>query len=78
MSDNPDTRHEDYNILEKGLKSKDPNEKRQARLAMERLERESRKSRELREALVEAHRYKERARIEELHIKLMEENLRGR
>lgn len=79
MSDRPDTRIDDYNAIEKSLKSSDPTERRQASLAKDRLDRESVLLRKLRDDLVKAHRYRDKVRIEELHWKIkMEERRNGR
>lgn len=78
MSDNPDSRHEDYNLIEKGLKSKDSTDVKLAKIAKERLDSESREVRKMREELIEAHRHSDRGKIEELHFKIKERDRYGR
>jgi len=65
-----DTRRHDREIIEKGLKSKDPNDRRQAKIANERINAESKGTREMRNELVEAHKYGNKGKIEELHHRM--------
>ena len=76
MSDRPDSRIDDYNILEKELRSSDPTARRQARMAKDALDRETPKERAMRDELVQAHRKYDKAKIEELHWRLRAERNR--
>lgn len=71
-----DTRNEDYKIIEKGLKSRDFNEQRQAYIARERINSESCETRHMREQLVEAHRHGDRGAVEEISKRLEPEGKR--
>jgi hypothetical protein len=71
-----ETRTDDYKIIEKGLNSSNPHDRRQAWIAKERIKAESRESRMMRERLVEAHRHNDRGEIERIHRQLEPENKR--
>ena len=71
-----DNREHDRKIIEQGLKSKNPNDKRQARIANERINAESKETRQMRDQLVEAHKSKNKGKIEELHHKMEGEGKR--
>lgn len=71
-----DTRKSDYEEIEKGLNSKDPNDRRQAKIASERIRAESRDTSRMRQELVEAHRAGNKGKIEELHHRLRIEGSR--
>lgn len=77
MSDRPETRTDDYNLIERALKDKDPNVRRQAQHAKDRLDRESSKIRHMRDALVKAHRERDKLKIEELHLRIKQEEYRN-
>lgn len=65
-----DTRKDDYKIIEQGLKSSDPETRRQAHIAKEKVGAESDKVRGMRQELVDAHRSGNKGRIEEIHHKM--------
>ena len=71
-----DTRRNDYEEIEKGLKSRDHNEQRQAYIAKQRIDSESKESRLLREKLVEAHRHNDKRQIEKISQMLAPEGKR--
>ena len=77
MSDNPDSRIDDYNLIEKALKSDDAQTRRQAGFAKDKLDRESTKIRSMRDDLVDAHRGNDKQRIEELHLRIKDEERRN-
>jgi hypothetical protein len=68
-----DTRSADYEAIQKGLNSRNPEERRQATMAKERISAESSQTRAAREELAQAHMYRDRGKIEELHHKLKDE-----
>jgi len=70
MSDRPDSRIDDYNLIDKAMRSSDPVVRRQARLAKDRIDGESKDVREIRDRLVEAHRRRDKLGIEELGLRL--------
>lgn len=74
-----DTRHDDKIEIEKGLKSKDSFDRKQAEIARERIiaEQSDPKLKQLHDGLVEAHRRSDRGKIEELH-KRIEHDSRAR
>lgn len=76
MSDRPDSRINDYDLLEKEIRSSDPTARRQAKYALERINSESKKERALRDELIQAHRRYDKGKIEELHWKLRAERNR--
>jgi len=64
---NNDNRSADRDLIEKGLRSGDPNVVRQADLARGRLNKESAAVRSMREALVKAHRDNNKDEIADIH-----------
>lgn len=66
-SSRPNHREADQKLIEKGLKSSDPNDRRQASIARDKLNSESAKVRDMREALVRAHREGNKAEIADIH-----------
>lgn len=66
-SNRRNTREDDYKLIEKDLKSSDPNKRRQAQIAKDRIGKESAKIRDMREALVKAHRDGNKAEVADIH-----------
>ena len=71
-----DNRRHDREVVEKGLKSKDPSARKQAEMAKERIRAESGESKKMRGELVDAHRSGNQGKVKELHHKLQAENRR--
>lgn len=71
-----DSREHDYNLIQQGLKSKNPVDRKQAKMAEQRIKSESKEVRKLREELLTAHRSGNKGRVEELHHKLWIPNKR--
>lgn len=74
MSDNPESRIADYEQIAKGLKSSDPLDRKLAKTAKDRLDSESPRLRRLRMELIEAHRTRNKMKIEELHHRIRAED----
>jgi hypothetical protein len=67
IKESSDNREGDHRIIEKGLQSSDPNDRRQASLAQNRIVREGGKTRSMREALIKAHRDNNKREIADIH-----------
>lgn len=62
-----DNREGDHALIAEGLKSKNPEDRRQARIAQARINSETPKIKSMREALVKAHRDGNKAEIADIH-----------
>jgi len=60
-------READHKIIEQGMRNSDPNMRRQASHARDRLMREDGRIRSMREALIKAHRNKDKGEIADIH-----------
>ena len=61
------TRDYDMKLISQGLKSKDPNDRRQASIAYQKINREDGRIRSMREKLVKAHRMKDKEEVKDIH-----------